>query len=49
MGSKYYDDMNDAPLSDLLIQASIKNENQLMPCSDSSWKYFPDTGRSTGA
>ena len=45
---EFYDDMKDAPLSDLLIQASINNENQLMVFSDSSWKYLPDTGRSTG-
>ena len=44
---KYYSDMNDAPVSDLLGQASIKTEIQLMDFSDSSWKYFPDTGRST--
>ena len=41
--------MKDAPLSDLLIQASINNYNQLMVLSNSSWKYFPDTGRGTGA
>ena len=46
---KYYYDMKDVPLSDLLRQSSIKTENQLMDFSDSSWKYFPDTGRSTGA
>ena len=46
---KYYADMNDAPVSDLLIQASIKNDNPLMDFSYSSWKDFPDTGRSTGA
>ena len=33
----YYADMNDAPVSELLIQASIKTENQLMGFSDSSW------------
>ena len=33
--------MNDAHVSDLLIQASIKTENQLMAFSDSSWKYCP--------
>ena len=48
LGLKYYADMNDAPVSDLLRQDSIKTENQLMAFSDSSWKYFPDTGRSTG-
>ena len=41
--------MNDTPLSDLLIQASINNENQLMSLSDYSWQYFPDTGIVTGA
>ena len=40
--------MNDAPLYDLLRQDSIKNENQFMTFSDSSWKYCPETGRSTG-
>ena len=48
MGLKYYADINDAPVSDLLRQASIKTENRLMSFSDSSWQYFPDTGRSTG-
>ena len=41
--------MNDAPLSELLRQASIKIENQLMDFYGSSWKDCPDTGRSTGA
>ena len=49
MGLKYYADMNDAPVFYLLIQTSIKTENHLMDFSDSSWKYFPDTGISTGA
>ena len=49
LGLKYYDNMNDAPISDLLRQASINTENQLMSFSDSSWQYFTDTGRSTGA
>ena len=48
MVSKYYADMNEAPVSDLSRQASIKTENQLMDFSDSSWKFFPDTGRSKG-
>ena len=46
---KYYADMNDVTASELLRQASIKTENQLMALSGSSWKYFPDTCRSTGA
>ena len=41
--------MNCAPVSDLLRQSSIKTENQLIIFSYSSWKYCPDTGRSTGA
>ena len=49
LGLKYYASMKDAHLSDLLRQASIKNENQLMDFSDYSWKYCPDTGRNTGA
>ena len=49
LGLKYYANMNDAPLSYLLRQASIKTENQLMNFYDYSWKYFLDTGRSTGA
>ena len=45
---KYYSDIEDALLSDLLIQDNIKNEKQLMASSDSTWKYFPETDRSTG-
>ena len=45
----YYADMNDEPLSDLLRQTIIKNENKLVVSSDYSWQYFPDTGRITGA
>ena len=48
-GLKYYADRNDAPLSDLLRQTSIKSDNQLMDFSDSIWKDCPYTGRSTGA
>ena len=46
---KYYADLNDAPMNDLLTQANIKTKNHLMSFSDSSWQDFPDTGRSTGA
>ena len=49
MGLKYYANINDAPVSDLLIKASIKTENQLIDFYDSNWQYFVDTGRSTGA
>ena len=48
LGLKYYADMNDAPVSDLLIQASIITKNNLMDFSDSSWKDCTDTGISTG-
>ena len=44
----YYADLNDETVSDLLRQASIKNKNQLMAFSDSSWQDCPDTGISTG-
>ena len=49
LGLKYYADMNDTPVSDLLIKASIKTENQLMDFSDYSWQDFPDTGKIKGA
>ena len=49
MGLKYYANINDAPVSDPLRKDSIKTENHSMTFSDSSWKYCPDTGRSTGA
>ena len=49
LGLKYYADMNDASVTDLLRQDSIKTENHLMAFYDSSWQYFPYTGRSTGA
>ena len=49
LGLKYYADINDAPVTELLRQSSIKNENQLMSFSGSSWQDCPDTGRSTEA
>ena len=45
---KYYADMHDALVSNLLGPDSIKTDNYLMAFSDSSWQDFPDTGRSTG-
>ena len=45
----YYAIINDALVSDLLRQASIKTDNHFMNFSDSSWKDSPETGRSTGA
>ena len=49
MGLQYYADMNDAPVTDMLRQASIKIENNLMVFSDSSWQDCPDTGINKGA
>ena len=46
---KYYADMNDAPVTNLLRQNIIKTENHLMAFHDFSGKYCPDTGISTGA
>ena len=43
LGLKYYDDINYATLSDLLRQAGIKTEYQLMAFSDSSWQDCLDT------
>ena len=48
LGLNYYAEMKDAPLSYLVVQASIKTDNQLVVFSDSIWKYFPVTGRSIG-
>ena len=41
--------MEDSPLPELLRQDNINNENHLISLYDFSWKYFPETGRSTGA
>ena len=49
LGLKYYTDLNDEPVTNLLRQANNKTTNHLMDFSDSSWKYCPDTGRITGA
>ena len=49
LGLKYYADLNDAPVTDILRQANIQTKNLLMDFSDSSWQDFPDTGRSTVA
>ena len=49
MGLRYYTKIEDAPISDLLRQASNNNENQLMVLSDSRWQDCPDTYRSTRA
>ena len=49
LGLKYYADLNDAPVTDLLSQANIKTKNHLMDFSDSCCEDCLDTGRSTGA
>ena len=49
LGLKYYADLNDATVTDLLRQANIKTKNHLMDFSDSSCQDCPDTGRSIGA
>ena len=49
LGMKYYADLNDSPVTDLLRQSSIKTKNRLMGFSDSIWQYCPETGRSTVA
>ena len=49
MGLKYYADLNDSIVTDLLRQANIKTKNHFMDFSDSSWQDCPDTVRSTGA
>ena len=41
--------MNDAAVTDVLRQASIKTENHLMAFSDSSSQYCPGTGISIGS
>ena len=48
LGLNYYSDMNDAPLSDLPRQASIKTENKLMGIYYYGRQDCPYTGRSTG-
>ena len=45
MGLKYYADMEDAPLYDLIRQANNNTKNQLMDLSDYSWQDCPDTGK----
>ena len=47
MGLKYYSEMNDSPLSEMLRQGSIKTKNQLIGFSDYIWQYCPGTDIST--
>ena len=49
LGLKDYADLNYAPVSDLLRQASIKTKNNLMDLFGYSWQDFPETGRITRA
>ena len=49
LGLNYYNNINDALVSDLLRQAGIKSKNQLMDFSDSSCQDCPDTGTSIGS
>ena len=49
LGLKYYANISDAPVTDILRQANIKTENLFMAFSDSSLQNFPYTGRSTVA
>ena len=49
LGLKYYADMNDAPVTDILRQANIKTNNHFMDFSVSSWQYCPYIGRISGA
>ena len=44
---KYYADLNDAPVTDILRKASIKIKNHLLDFSYSSWQEVPDTVIST--
>ena len=48
LGLKYYPKIEDSRLSNILRQAIIKTEKQLMVFSDSVWQDFPDTVISTG-
>ena len=49
LGLKYHAYLNDAPVTDILIQSNIKTKIHLMDFSDSSWQDCSDTGRSIGA
>ena len=48
LGLEYYANIDDVPLSDLLRQAIIKTDNQLMVFSDSNRKDCPNTDIITG-
>ena len=44
LGLKYYANLNDAPVTDILRKSNIKTKNHLMGFSDSSWQDCLDTG-----
>ena len=46
LGLRYYTNIEDVPLYDLLWQAIINTENQLMVFYDSIWQECPDNLRS---
>ena len=48
LGLKYYADMNDSPLSDLLKKYNINTNNQLMSLSGYIWQDCPDICISKG-
>ena len=41
---KYYANLNDVPVTDILRQANIKTKNNFMAFSGFSWKHCTDTG-----
>ena len=49
LGLKYYTDLNDSPVTDILRQENINTKNHLINFSGSSWQDCSDTRRSTGA
>ena len=49
LGLGYYTKIEYEFLYEVLIKDSINTYNQFMVISDSTWKNYPDTERSTGA
>jgi hypothetical protein len=48
LGMRYYSNIANAPLTQMLISQSIQSNHFLFGFSDSSWNDDQDTGRSTG-
>jgi hypothetical protein len=48
IGIKFYSDMNDSPISHMLIAENIQQNHPFFTFSDSSWNDDIDSGRSTG-